>query len=113
MNPRIAAPLYTVIAFATTLAIAGVVFAPSQTWPNVLVSGWLLAGLGLGGGFVVAVHDASNGRWLGSVRRIACSLTRLVLPGGAIALAAILFGGLYAHGHLDGFKGWWLARPSR
>ena len=113
MNPRIAFPLFSVIAFTTTVAIAGVVFAPAQTWPNVLVAGWLLAGLGLSGGFVVAVHDASNGRWLGSVRRIACSLTRLVLPGAIVALTAIVFGGsvLYDHGPMAGFRGWWLARP--
>ena len=112
MNPRIAAPLFTTIAFCVVALLAGVVFAPAQAWPNVLLAGFFLAGIGLAGGFVVAVHDASNGRWLGPVRRIACSLTRLVLPGSLIVLAAIVFGGhdLYAFGHLDGFKGFWYQR---
>jgi hypothetical protein len=110
VNPRIAIPLYTVIAFAATVTISGVVFAPAATWPNVLLSGILLSGLGLSGGFIVAVHDASGGRWLGPVRRIACALTRLVLPGALIVLTAILFGAshLYPAVHGHGFKALWL-----
>lgn len=116
MNPRIAVPLFAVLAFAAAMALTGVFVAPRDAWPNVLLSGWFLAGLGLGGAFLVAVHDASAGRWLGPVRRIACSLTCLVLPGSAVVLAAILFGGrdLYpawsehlVHG---GFKAFWLGR---
>jgi hypothetical protein len=112
VNPRIAIPLYTVIAFAATVTISGVVFAPAETWPNVLLSGILLAGLGLSGGFIVAVHDASGGRWLGPVRRIACALTRLVLPGAVVALTAIVFGAshLYPAVHGHGFKALWLDR---
>lgn len=114
MNPRIALPLYTVLAFSASMAIAGLYFAPEHAWPNVLLSGFLLAGLGLGGAFVVAMHDASGGRWLGPMRRIACSVMRLVLPGSIIALIAITIGGgeLYPafHDHLEGFKGWWLGR---
>ena len=112
MNPRIAIPLYTVIAFSATVTIGGVVFAPAETWPNVLLSGILLAGLGLSGGFIVAVHDASGGRWLGPVRRIACALTRLVLPGSVVVLTAIVFGAshLYPAVHGHGFKALWLDR---
>jgi hypothetical protein len=116
MNPRIAVPLYSVIVFSCAMALAGVTFAPAQTWPVVLLSGFFLAGLGLAGGFVVAVHDASSGRWLGPVRRIACGLTRLVLPGSIVALLAITLGGgeLYPafdhDAHLSGFKAVWLER---
>ena len=112
MNPRIAIPLYTVVAFSATVTIGGVVFAPAETWPNVLLSGILLAGLGLSGGFIVAVHDASGGRWLGPVRRIACALTRLVLPGSVVVLTAIVFGAshLYPAVHGHGFKALWLDR---
>jgi hypothetical protein len=116
MNPRIAVPVFSLIAFAVAMAVTGVVVAPREVWPNVLLSGYFLVGLGLAGGFLVAIHDASNGRWLGPVRRIACSLTRLVLPGSAIALVAITVGGsdLYVawHGHQlhGGFKAFWLER---
>jgi hypothetical protein len=112
VNPRIAIPLYTVMAFALTVTLSGVVFAPAQTWPNVLLSGILLAGLGLSGGFIVAVHDASSGRWLGPVRRIACGLTRLVLPGTLVVVTAIVFGAshLYPAVHGHGFKAVWLDR---
>ncbi|HSP13584.1 MAG TPA: hypothetical protein VLV78_02400 [Thermoanaerobaculia bacterium] len=114
MNPRIAVPLYSAMAFSVLMALTGLAVAPGDVWPNVLLSGFFLAGIGLGGGFMVAVHDASNGRWLGPVRRIACSLTRLVLPGSIVVLAAILFSGshLYPafHEHLGGFRGVWLER---
>jgi hypothetical protein len=115
MNPRIAVPLFTTIVFSIAMALTGVLMAPEDVWPNVLLAGFFLVGIGLAGGFVVAVHDASNGRWLGPMRRIACSFTRLVLPGSLVVLAAIGFGGSYLypafHGHhLDGFKGFWMQR---
>ena len=116
MNPRIALPLLTVFAFTAAMALTGVIVAPRDVWPNVLVSGFFLTGLGLAGAFLIAVHDVSSGRWLGTVRSIACSLTRLVLPGSILVLAAILIGGseLYPawHEHLahGGFKALWLDR---
>jgi hypothetical protein len=114
MNSRIAVPLLTVFAFAGLMALAAIAFAPEHAWPNILLAGFFVAGLGLGGGFVVAVHDASSGRWLGAMRSIACGMTRLVLPGSILVLAAITIGGgeLYSSFHhpLDGFKGWWLDR---
>lgn len=116
MNPRTAVPLFSLIAFAIAMTITGVVVAPEDVWPNVLLSGYFLAGLGLAGGMLVAIHDASNGRWLGPVRKVAWSLTRLVIPGSAIVLTAITIGGsdLYVawHGHElhGGFKAFWLER---
>lgn len=116
MSPRIAVPLFTVLAFATAMAVTGVFVAPAEVWPNVLLSGYFLTGLGLAGAFLVAVHDVSAGRWLGPLRRIACSLTRLVLPGSILVIAAIVAGGsdLYPawHEHLahGGFKALWLDR---
>ena len=114
MNPRIAVPLFAVIAFSVAMAVTGAIVAPADVWPNVLLSGVFLSGIGLGAAFLIAVHDASNGRWLGPVRRIACSFTRLVLPGSIVVLIAILFGGstLYPSFHetFGGFKGVWLSR---
>ena len=114
MNPRIAVPLFSVVAFAVLMAATGVALAPADVWPNVLLSGFFLAGIGLGSAFVVAVHDASNGRWLGPLRSIACSLTRLILPGSIVVLIAIIGGGSYLypafHEHVEGFKGLWLQR---
>ncbi len=106
MTPRIAVPLFSVIAFSILMALTGIAVAPADVWPNVLLSGFFLLGIGLGGGFTVAVHDASRGRWLGPVRGIACSLTRLVLPGSIVVLVAVLFSG----SHLWEFKGIWLDR---
>lgn len=115
MNPRIAVPLFIVFAFTLAVMLTGVIVQPQHAWPNVLVSGFFLAGLGLGGAFIVAVHDTSNGRWLGAMRRIASGLMRLVVPGSILTLAAIAIGGadLYPafHGaHAEGFKGLWLER---
>ena len=112
MNPRIAVPLFTVIAFAIAMALTGAVVAPDDVWPNILLSGFFLLGIGLAGGFLVAVHDVSNGRWLGPVRRIACGFTRLVLPGWLVVFAAIVLGWshLYGDHHLAGFKALWLDR---
>jgi hypothetical protein len=112
MNPRIAVPLFTVITFSIGMAATGAVMAPADVWPNVLLSGFFLIGIGLAGGFLVAVHDLSNGRWLGGARRIACSFTRLVLPGSIVLLTALILGGskLYPAHDLHGFKGFWLGR---
>lgn len=114
MNPRVAMPLFAVIAFSIATALTGVIVAPGDVWPNILLSGFFMVGIGLAGGFLVAVHDVSNGRWLGPVRRIACSFTRLVLPGSVVVLVAIVFGGAFLypafHEHLGGFKGLWLDR---
>jgi hypothetical protein len=112
MNPRTDIPLFAVIAFAVLMALTGAVVAPDDVWPNVLLSGFFLTGIGLAGGFLVAVHDVSNGRWLGPVRRIACGFTRLVLPGSLVVFAAIVLGWhhLYPAAHLAGFKGVWLDR---
>lgn len=112
MSPRM--PLFAVMAFSMVMALTGVFLAPAEVWPNVLLSGFFMAGIGLGGAFLVAVHDASNGRWLGPMRRIACSTTRLVLPGSLLVLLAITFGGSFLypafHEELGGFKGFWLNR---
>jgi hypothetical protein len=112
MNPRIAVPLFTVIAFAIAMALTGAVVAPDDVWPNILLSGFFLLGIGLAGGFLVAVHDVSNGRWLGPVRRIACGFTRLVLPGWLVVFAALVLGWSHLYGghHLIGFKALWLDR---
>jgi hypothetical protein len=116
MNPRIAVPLFTVLAFAVAMTLTGVAVAPNDVWPHVLLGGYFLVGIGLAGAFLIAVHDASSGRWLGPVRNIACSLTNLVLPGSIVTLAAITAGGheLYPawHEHLahGGFKAFWLER---
>lgn len=114
MNPRIATPLTLVIGFSVLMALTGTVLAPGEVWPHVLLSGIFLSGIGLGGAFLVAVHDVSNGRWLGPVRGIACSFTKLVLPGSVLVLLAVTFGGVYLypafHEPLEGFKGVWLGR---
>jgi hypothetical protein len=115
MNPKIARPLYSAIAFSALVTAAGTVIAPALVWPNVLLTGYFLAGLGLSGAFVVAVHDASSGRWLGAMRSIACGLTNLVLPGSLLVLAAISIGGAELYpafhpGHVEGFKAIWLER---
>jgi len=114
MNPRVAIPLFSLIVFSILMMLTGIAVAPDDVWPNVLLSGFFLAGTGLGAAFVVAVHDVSNGRWLGPLRHIACSITRLVMPGSIVVLVAIIGGGAHLypafHEHLQGFKGIWLAR---
>lgn len=107
--------LVVTFVFAGMVTLAGAVFAPQHVWPNVLVAGYFLAGLGLSGGFIVAVHDTSGGRWLGSMRAIASTMTRLVLPGVALVLAAVTIGGTYLYpafsgAHAEGFRGFWLDR---
>ena len=114
MNPRIVVPLFTLIAFSIVMMLAGVAVAPHDVWPNVLLAGCFLSGIGLGGGLLIAIHDASHGTWLGPVRQIACSLTRLIIPGCILALLAIVFGGSYLypgfHEPIAGFRGLWLGR---
>jgi len=95
---------------------AGVGLAPARTGAALLVAGWVLLGAGLTGSLGIAVQYAHRGPEADGLRAACARLTRLLLPGGACLLIALvccpqLFAGyaLAAEGH-GGFKSLWLSR---
>lgn len=104
-----------VAAVAAVVALTGVFVAPDRVWPNILLVGFYVTGLGLGAAFFIAVHELSGARWIDPLRPAAHALMRVVPFGAALVLAAIVFGGnvLYPsfHGHGgNAFKAVWLDR---
>ena len=100
--------------------VAGVVFAPERTWPNLLLVSYFIIGMGLAGAFFVALQYVSGAGWSTALRRIPESLAML-LPVGAVGLALVIllrpslypWTGASGAGFeaLHGFKRVWLNLP--
>ena len=96
--------------------VVGLLVTPARTGANVLLVGFYLLTLGLGGVFFVALSYTADATWSVGLRRVPEALAGLV-PGAALLLAALLFvhPSLYpwASGDetLTGFRGFWLVRP--
>lgn len=73
---------------AITLA-AGSATAPDRVWSNLLIVGFYLATLGLGGALFMALAYVSNAGWNVGFRRIPEAMAVLLAPAG-LALLAIL-----------------------
>src|ERR1700680_2531752 len=88
--PARAVQLFRVLAVVggVTLA-AGLFLVPQRTWINVLLVSYYLAGLGLGGLLLVALHYVTGARWSLPLRRVPEAMTA-VLPVAAAGLAAVL-----------------------
>ena len=100
---------------AATLVVSAF-FAPQRSWANLLLSAYLLLGMGLGATFFVALGHVTGARWSVAFRRVPEAIAG-VLPAAAIGLGAIflLRPSLYpwtgAVVHAAGFKGAWLSLP--
>jgi hypothetical protein len=93
--------------------------APDRVWSNLLIVGFYLVTLGLGGGLFLALTYISNASWNVGFRRVPEAMTGLLVPTG-LALLAVLAAqrqryGWHAHGTEDAgtfwFKEMW-ATPS-
>jgi hypothetical protein len=88
MNRFVATPLLTVFAFTLVVTLAGVLFAPSDVWPNLLIAGVFLSGLGLSAGFVVASQGSSEERPLPLPPKVRCTARK----NGDLAVAVFNVG---------------------
>ena len=79
-------------AIAAGVAVAyGLTNEPARLWTNLLVDGFLLVALALGGMTFVAIHLLSGASWSTGMRRIGEALGA-VLPFAAVAMLALFFG---------------------
>jgi hypothetical protein len=109
--------LLTMIA-ALVLA-AGAVVAPDRTWSNLLVVGFYLVTLGLGGALFIALTYVSSASWNVAFRRVPEALAMLLAPVSFGLLAVLAWQhqryGWHPHAGSDAgtfwFKQWW-ATPS-
>ncbi len=69
--------------------IGAAISTPARFWLNFLGAGQILLGLGLGGGFIVALGYASGASWMVAVRRVPEAMTALIVPGAAITLMVV------------------------
>ena len=76
------------IGSAIVLAV-GAVMAPDRVWSNLLIVGFYLVTLGLGGALFMALAYISNAGWNVGFRRIPEALVGLLVPAG-LALLAVL-----------------------
>ena len=73
----------------TAACIGAAISTPERLWLNVLLAGQILLGLGLGGGFIVALGYATGASWMVAVRRVPEAMTALIVPGSVITLMVV------------------------
>jgi hypothetical protein len=79
------------LALASAAVLAcGAVLTPLRTWSNLLIVGYYLLTLSLGGALFVALSYASGATWSVGFRRVPEAMARLVAPYGVV-LFCILF----------------------
>ena len=103
---------------AVVLAVGSRV-APDRTWSNLLVVGFYLVTLGLGGVLFIALNYVSSASWNVGFRRVPEAMAGLLVPAGIGLLAVLAVRreqyGWHPHGHGEAgtfwFKELW-ATPS-
>ena len=106
------------IVSAIVLAV-GAAIAPERVWSNLLIVGFYLVTLSLGGALFMALTYISNAGWNVGFRRVPEALVGLLVPAGLALLAVLAVGrehyGWHPHGAGDAgtfwFKEMW-ATPS-
>jgi hypothetical protein len=71
----------------------GCAVAPARMWANLMLTTFLLVGMGLGGLLFLALADVTGARWSNSIRPLAAALGR-TLPWTAALLFVVLLAGL-------------------
>lgn len=96
--------------------LAGLFLAPHRIWPDLLLTSYLLLGMGLAGTFFVALQYAAGAGWSVSFRRVPEAMSS-VLPFGALGLFAVLlfrptvYPWVHGLAHASAFKQFWLSLP--
>src|SRR5512140_2278347 len=116
-NRDVALLMRPLAVFGALAIVAGLFIAPADVWPNLLLAGMYLTGIGLGAMFFLAIHFTTKASWSVVLRRVAEAVSVLVPVGSVLVLVAVLFGHdtLYAHVIRDSatfspFKKAWLDR---
>ena len=91
LRPAYRAVACGMAAIGVAAAGIGLVRAPQQMWPEMLVNDFYILGIGLGGTLFIAVEYLSAARWCAGIRRIPEALMS-ALPPAAVLLLTIYFG---------------------
>lgn len=110
--------IIAIVGAATT--IVGLFLVPARTWPNILLAGYYLVGLGLAGAIFIAFLYVSNAGWGVAIRRVPEAMTKVLpLAGGLMIIVLLGIHSLYEWSHesvvandeLIQSKTWWLNVP--
>jgi hypothetical protein len=94
-NPVFRLPAKIALVFQGLTIMGGVAFvlglfvSPQCTWANVLLLGYYLAGLGLGGLLIMALHYVTGARWSTPLLRVSEAWVA-VLPAAALGILTVL-----------------------
>lgn len=86
----------------SALVVLGLVLEPQRIWPNLLLVGFYVVGVGLAAGLLVALSYISNAGWLTAIRRVPEAIASNVYTGG-LWMIMLLAGvhSLYEWSHAD------------
>lgn len=109
-----AGALRTLAMLSAAGLVAGLFFDPLDVWANLLVCGFYLVGLALGGLAFGAIQSVTGAGWGAVFKRVPQALGSLLPIGSALVIASIIFGHKllfpwFSHGEgHGGFKAFWL-----
>src|SRR5262249_12277248 len=76
--------------------VAGLFTATDRTWLNLLIDGWFVLALGVGGVFFIASQRLANSKWWSPMRRVPEAFSLLLIPGvGLMVVLGFGFHSLY------------------
>ncbi|HKE82917.1 MAG TPA: hypothetical protein VKB50_04150 [Vicinamibacterales bacterium] len=81
----------TIAALGLPVIVAGLIWAPARTWPNLLLADVYFLSLALGGAVLMSIHFLSGAAWSVVVRRIAEAMMSS-LPFAAALMLTVFFG---------------------
>lgn len=94
----------SLVAIGSAIVLAaGLAVAPGRAWSNLLIAGYYLATLALGGALFIALTYVSNASWSVGFRRVPEALAVLLAPFGLglLAILAVRFRAYAWHHHGD------------
>lgn len=102
--PREVSHLLKILAaIGGAVVLTGIFVDPARTWPNCLIAGYYLVGLGLAGSFFIAAQYVGKGTWSTAFRRVPEAMSTALLPVAGLLLLSLAFGShtLYEWTHGD------------
>jgi len=93
-----------IIGLGILAAVYGVISAPGDTWPNLLLNGFYVTTLAVSAIFFLASQRLSGARWSASLRRIPEALM-LILPAAVLLLVSLFLGRHWLYPNLPGAMG--------